>query len=158
MKTPTLETERLILRPISLDDAPAVQKLFNNWEVVQYLTAKTPWPYPDGEALKFLRDTVIPQVQAGKWHVWALVFKNGNQKAIGMMNLRLDIEKNKGNRGFWLAHEFHSRGLMTEAVIAANNFAFNTLGIEKLIVHNAKSNIASRRVKEKTGAVFLRED
>lgn len=43
---PTLYTERLILRPLELADADAVQQQFAHWEVVRYLNALVPWPYP----------------------------------------------------------------------------------------------------------------
>ena len=49
--TPVLETERLILRPLEERDAPAIQRIFPQWEIVKDLLAKTPWPYPpDGAA------------------------------------------------------------------------------------------------------------
>ena len=44
---------------------------------------------------------------------------------------------------------------MTEAVTAVQDFLFFELGIDRLVVVNAKTNKASRRVKEKTGARFL---
>jgi ribosomal-protein-alanine N-acetyltransferase len=44
---------------------------------------------------------------------------------------------------------------MTEAITAVNDFAFNTLGIESFYVCNAATNVASRRVKQKTGAEFV---
>ena len=48
--TPVLETERLILRPPRESDTPAVQRRFPHWEVVRYLHAEVPWPYPDDGA------------------------------------------------------------------------------------------------------------
>ena len=44
---------------------------------------------------------------------------------------------------------------MTEAITAVNDFAFRTLGIESFYVCNVISNVASRRVKQKTGAEFV---
>jgi RimJ/RimL family protein N-acetyltransferase len=46
MLTPRLETERLILRPMALSDAPAIQRHFNNWNIIQNLATVVPWPYP----------------------------------------------------------------------------------------------------------------
>lgn len=43
---PTLLTERLILRPLTLDDADGIQQQFPHWAVVRYLNALVPWPYP----------------------------------------------------------------------------------------------------------------
>lgn len=45
---------------------------------------------------------------------------------------------------------------MTEAVTPVMNYAFDSLGFEKLIFANAAGNKRSRRVKEKTGARLLR--
>ena len=47
--TPTLETERLLLKPLQLEDAEQVQRIFPQWAIVQHLNARVPWPYrPDG--------------------------------------------------------------------------------------------------------------
>jgi len=44
---------------------------------------------------------------------------------------------------------------MSEAITSINDYLFFDLGIEKFEALNVKSNIASRRVKEKTGAIFI---
>ncbi len=44
--TPVLKTARLLLTPLQLSDAPAIQELFPHWEVVLYLDIRVPWPYP----------------------------------------------------------------------------------------------------------------
>jgi [ribosomal protein S5]-alanine N-acetyltransferase len=48
--TPVLETRRLTLRPLRQEDVPAIQRRFPRWEVVRYLAAHVPWPYPDDGA------------------------------------------------------------------------------------------------------------
>jgi ribosomal-protein-alanine N-acetyltransferase len=45
-RIPALETARLLLRPLQLDDAEQVQILFPHWEIVRYLASRMPWPYP----------------------------------------------------------------------------------------------------------------
>lgn len=47
---------------------------------------------------------------------------------------------------------------MTEAVVAVTNYAFGELGFERLVFDNAKGNLGSRRIKEKTGARLLRTE
>ncbi len=154
MKTPTLETERLILRPVTLADAPAIQKHFNNWNIIKRLSVQVPWPYPDNGAEEFLRDTVLPLVEAGQSINWALVAKNGPREAIGTVAFRPN-ENNGGHRGFWLAEPYWGRGYMTEAVTAIQDFLFFELGIDRIVAVNVKGNEASRRVTQKTGARFL---
>jgi len=41
---PTLQTRRLLLQPLQLSDAPAIQQHFAHWEVVRYLNALVPCP------------------------------------------------------------------------------------------------------------------
>ena len=58
MPIPTLETDRLILRPVSLDDIPSLQRQFNDWEVIKFTRA--PWPLPADAVERNLRDLVLP--------------------------------------------------------------------------------------------------
>lgn len=84
---PTLYTERLILQPISLDDAAQVQAIFPQWEIVRYLTDQVPWPYPPDGALSFYRDIAIPAMQRGDaWH-WTVRLKTDPGRIIGSVDL-----------------------------------------------------------------------
>jgi len=42
--TPTLETARLLLRPVELAAAEQIQAIFPQWEIVKYLANKVPGP------------------------------------------------------------------------------------------------------------------
>jgi ribosomal-protein-alanine N-acetyltransferase len=155
MDTPTLQTDRLILRPLALSDAPAIQQHFNNWNIIQNLGSVVPWPYPHDGAASFI-DTQLSKIAAGEEvYQWVLVLRSGDGQAIGNIAFRPRADHPKGNRGFWLAEPWWNLGLMTEAVASVNDFAFSTLGIESFYVCNVESNVASRRVKQKTGAVFV---
>jgi ribosomal-protein-alanine N-acetyltransferase len=145
---PTLETERLLLRPLELSDAEQVQILFPHWEVVQYLNAIVPWPYPSDGALTYFRDRALPAMARGdEWH-WTLRLKENPAQIIGAIGL---IRSSTDNRGFWLATPWHRQGLMTEAVIAVNDYWFDVLGFPVLRAPKAIANVASRRISEKTG-------
>lgn len=153
MERPIIQTARLILRPLALSDAPAIQRHFNNWNVIKNLASVVPWSYPDGGAEGFIRQQLEKIAGGENSYHWVLVLRSGDGQAIGSISFRPG-ENLKGNRGFWLAEPYWNRGLMTEAVTAVNDFVFNTLGIESFYVLNASSNIGSRRVKQKTGAEF----
>jgi RimJ/RimL family protein N-acetyltransferase len=145
--TPTLETERLLLCPLQLEDAAQTQPLVAQWEVVQFLNAIVPWPYPADGAHTYYRDVALPAVERGDEWAWTLRLKPSPDKIIGALSLTRGEDD---NRGFWLDPEFHNRGLMTEAVIAANDFWFDVLGFPVLRVPKAVANAASRRISEKT--------
>jgi RimJ/RimL family protein N-acetyltransferase len=146
--TPTLETTRLLLKPLALEDAAQAQHLFPQWEVVKYLNAAVPWPFPPDGVLTHWRDRMIPAMERGDEWNWTLRLKSAPDQIIGSITLSRGDDL---NRGFWLAPEFHNRGLMTEAVIPTNDFWFDTLGFTRLRVPKATANIASRRISEKTG-------
>ena len=155
MITPLLETRRLILRPLAESDAPAIQRHFNNWNVIRHLASVVPWPYPDDGAQTFIR-LQLDKIAAGEeLYVWVPVLRSGDGQAIGSVGFRPGVDHAKGNRGFWLAEPYWNQGLMTEAITAVNDFAFLTLGLDEFHVCNAESNVASRRVKQKTGAEFV---
>jgi ribosomal-protein-alanine N-acetyltransferase len=155
MRTPTLETPRLWLRPVAQTDVPAIQKHFDHPEVIGNLSSVVPWPYPPDGAQQWV-DRVLPQLEAGRIHIWVLVEKAGSDEAIGVIDYR-PTPNAAGHRGFWLARPWWGQGLMTEATWAMQDWVFLELGAEELIVCNAASNLASRRLKEKSGAEMIDE-
>jgi ribosomal-protein-alanine N-acetyltransferase len=146
--TPVLQTKRLILRPIELADAPQVQALFANWEIVKLLNNRVPWPYPPDGAETFIRDVALPAVAQGKQWVWTIRLKTEPDQLIGTINLTAN---GKENRGFWMGLPWQRQGLMTEACEVVTAFWFDTLQFPVLRVSKAAPNIASRRVSEKQG-------
>jgi RimJ/RimL family protein N-acetyltransferase len=146
--TPTLTTPRLILRPLELADADAIQAVFPQWEIVKFLTAKVPWPYPPGEALAFTRDVALPAIRAGREWQWSIRRKAAPEQLIGIMHL---MDNDGDNRGFWLDPKWQRQGLMTEACEAATAFWFDVLGKPVLRVPKAAANVASVRISQRTG-------
>jgi ribosomal-protein-alanine N-acetyltransferase len=145
---PTLTTPRLVLRPVELSDGAAVQRLFPQWEIVRYLTAKIPWPYPADGASVHIRDTILPAMREGReWH-WSIRPKAEPDRLIGVISL-MDIEND--NRGFWLDPEWQGQGLMTEACEAVTSYWFDVLRKPVLRAPKAVANVPSRRISEQAG-------
>lgn len=150
--TPTLTTRRLVLKPIGLDDAPAIQALFPRWEIVRYLNPRVPWPYPEDGAVTFLRDVALPAVARGEQWIWAIRIKAGPEHMVGAISLMAgDLE----NRGFWLGLDWHGQGYMTEACLPVTDFWFNELQRPVLRVVKAVGNVGSRRVSDKQGMTLV---
>jgi len=142
-----LETRRLLLRPLQLADAEQAQRIFPEWEVVQYLAAHVPWPYPEDGVLRYYRDSALPGMGAGEeWH-WSLRLKTEPERMIGQVSLM----RGENNRGFWLGAQWHRQGLMTEAVEAVTAYWFEVLGSPVLRAPKAIANAGSRRISEKSG-------
>jgi len=85
--------------------------------------------------------------------MWGIFERNTPHELIGAIDLWR--EERPEQRGFWLGRPFWGRGYMTEAATAINEYAFTSLGFERLIFANARGNARSRRVKEKTGARLI---
>src|SRR5262245_30206506 len=148
MSTPPLETRRLVLRPLAVEDADAVQALFPQWDVVRYLNAIVPWPYPADGALTYIRDIALPAIARGDEWIWTLRLKDEPDHIIGSIGLKRGTEE---NRGFWLGLPWHGQGLMIEAADAVTDFWFDELQFPLLRAPKAVANAASRRVSEKQG-------
>jgi len=143
-----LMTSRLVLRPLDLADSDAIQAVFPRWEIVRFMAAHIPWPYPEDGALTYLRDVALPAMQRGvEWH-WSIRPRAEARRLIGVISL---MDQAGDNRGFWLAPEWQGRGLASEASAAVTDYWFDTLGRSVLRASKAAANTPSRRISERTG-------
>ena len=152
--TPVLETKRLILRPPRESDTPVVQRRFPQWEIVRYLNAKVPWPYPEDGAAVAMAQT-FQELARGEKSAWSIVPKDAPEEMIGRIDLWADDGKQRDQRGFWLDPEYWGHGLMTEAASRVTDYALIELGWPHLWLSNAEVNVGSHRVKEKQGATIV---
>jgi len=146
--TPELETARLLLRPLELADAEQVQERFSQWDVVRYLNAIVPWPYPADGALTYIRENALPAIARGELWYWTIRLKSAPGQIIGAITLSV---KDEENRGFWLDPKWQRRGLMTEASDAVTDYWFEVLRMPVLRAPKAIANEASRRISVKQG-------
>lgn len=153
--TPMLETARLILRPMEMRDAPAIQRIFPQWEVVKHLHAGIPWPYPDDGAATNIAMSLETRARGEKFY-WVITLKGGDDVARGRIDLWPCDGQAQDMRGFWLDPLLQGHGLMTEAAEAVTRYAFEVLEWPLLYLTNSVENHASGRIKEKQGATRVR--
>ena len=146
---PTLETERLLLRPLMPQDAPALQRLAGRREIAD-TTISIPHPYSEAQAREWIAGTAGLFAQ-GKAVVFGLqVKRTGN--LVGGAGLRdIDAEHSLAELGFWVAVEGWGHGYATEAVRAVLAFGFERLGLNRIYAHHMVRNPASGRVLSKVG-------
>ena len=147
-----VKTDRLILRPVRMDDAPFVQKEFAHWDIIKQMVASVPWPYPDDGAVTHL-NKCLPEVAAGTMCLALITLHDGTP--LGMIHYRTTDEESIWKRGFWLAIPHQGNGYMTEAATAMNGYMFQHRGAKAILADNFATNLESRRVKEKQGFEFL---
>jgi 8-oxo-dGTP diphosphatase len=144
MKFPTLQTPRLILRPLTADDAGEIERHVGDWDLARW-TSSIPHPYPAGAAAAW-----IAGLPAGPEMVLGIT-ERGQDRVIGCIGLRLDENGRSGEFGYWVAKPIWGKGYATEALQAYTEHAFKTLGLGKLISAAMPANAGSIRVQEKAG-------
>ena len=90
-KMPTLETERLILRPLQMFDAFDFYEYARMPETSEFLTWR---PHPDIEYTKNYLAFVINKYKSGEFYDWALILKGEDRKMIGTCGFsKIDFSK-----------------------------------------------------------------
>lgn len=138
--TVTLETERLILRPLMLDDFNAVHSWASNPENTRLML----WgPNNEEETKSFLSKTT-----PGK--DFAVVLKESGN-VIGSCGIYPDADNNNGEVGWILHIDYWRHGYGTEIGGALIKYGFEILSLRRIIAEGAAENYGSRRVMERNG-------
>ena len=146
-----IETERLVLRPVTLDDAEAMFEYASDKENTRYT-------FPTNQSLEETRNNIALFYLANPLGRWGIELKE-NGKFIGTIDLLdLDLCLKKGSIGYVLNKDYWNQGLATEATKAVIALAFEQLGMNKLIAVYDKDNPASGRVMAKAGMQFSHEE
>ena len=148
---PTLETERLILRKMTLDDAKAVFAYASDPEVTHYVIWEMHRTIEDSTA--FL-ELALGKYESGGEPDWGIVYKGGHcfVGTCGFVNWEDDHAR--AEIGYVLHKDYWGRGLMPEAVRAMIGFGFRKMGLNRIEARCIAKNTASARVMEKAGMTY----
>lgn len=112
MNTPTVETERLILRKFTEEDIEALFLILKDKEVNQFL----PW-YPVNnieQTKKFYKERYAKKYEQPQAYAYAICLKNEN---LPIGYIHVDMEE-PHDLGYGLRKEFWHQGIVTEAAKA----------------------------------------
>ncbi len=145
----SIRTDRLLLRPLSQDDADAVFEWVSDERVTKYMCYNT---YHDIEQVK----EWIASLEKDTEYIFGYV-----RLSDGMLIGSGGIGPNHRGAGFWgfgynLRYDCWGYGYATEAAKAMIEFAKNEFGAEKFICSHAEPNTASGNVMKKCGLHFSR--
>ena len=148
-----LRTERLLLRPFTLDDVGDVLEYTNDpeWARYQVNIPLLPYSRKDAETLVAMFSDPAKWVKIGMLQMFAIEFE---RKVIGEIHLNQRDEDRQNERVelvYSLSRQHWGKGLMTEAARAVMNWAFNTYSFNRMFACCDPRNIGSRRVLEKLG-------
>lgn len=145
---PSLQTERLILRPFSPKDAPDVQRLAGD-VAVSDTTLNIPHPYEDGVAEAWI--VTHQHVFAGGQGVTFAITMQTSGELVGTISLRTIPRFNRAEMGYWVGKPYWGKGYCTEAAKAVIAYGFDELNLNRVLAYHLTRNPASGRVMEKAG-------
>lgn len=153
---PEVDLGDLLLRPIELSDYRDVYDYGKNPEVTKFLV----WDSYNAieEAKEAILNVFLPRPSRGVPAAYAIVVKE-NSKMIGTCDFhRVDFKELTGEIGYVLHPDYWGKGFMTKVCKVLMDFGYNYLGLETIEIGHEVHNMGSRRVIEKCGFRFLKEE
>ncbi len=138
-----LETERLILRPITLDDAADLFEYASDPE-------NTKHTFPTHKNIEETQWIIANLFMSSPLGNFAIELKE-NGKMIGTCDLRVNEGEKSAELAYAINKKYWGKGFAPEAAQKLLDFAFHTLKVERLWAKYAAENGASGRVMEKIG-------
>jgi RimJ/RimL family protein N-acetyltransferase len=151
-----LETDRMVLRQFTEDDAGNLFDLDSDPEVMRFLTGGTPTPWAAIEADILPRFLSYDECSPG-FGFWAAIDK-GTGDFVGWFSLRplREHDPREASLGFRLRRMAWGQGYATEGARALVRLGFTVLGVQRVVAKAYQDNLASRRVMEKAGMTLSR--
>ena len=147
-----VKTERLLLRPVTVSDAEATFAYSKDTDLTRYMMF-----YPKDtmeEVCTFLQEAEDEwQKDAPSYFEFAVLC---DEKLIGSVSLWiLNDDRTEGELGWLLRRESHGHGYALEASRALCDFAFNTLGLSRVIAQCDARNTPSAKLMEKLDMTLI---
>jgi RimJ/RimL family protein N-acetyltransferase len=144
-----LVTERLVLRRSRPEDAGPISAYRSDPNVNRYQG----WDRTDPEGIRaeILDMESRAPGGAGGWVQFTVEERDGGRLVGDVGISAVDGEPGVAKIGYTIAPAFQGRGYATEAVRALVDYAFETLGAERVRAFAAAENVPSLRVAENVG-------
>lgn len=149
----TLVDGDILVRPLELTDE---QSLFE--AVRESIPEVSPWlgwcheHYSMDETRAFLRSRA-EKSQGDEWYSFGVFGRSNGERFLGGVGLNFINRVHQfGNLGYWVRTSVTGRGVASKASRLVARFGFEELGLHRIEILAAVSNIASQRVAEKIGA------
>lgn len=142
-----IETERLYLRELIMDDVEELSKVLSDPESMQY--------YPEA----FNQEKVEKWIQ---WNIdnykrynhglWAVILKE-DERFIGDCGITMQVIENETvpEIGFHVIKKYWNKGYATEAARVCKDYAFDVLNYPRVFSYSTVKNVPSQKVAEKLG-------
>ncbi|PYZ96670.1 GNAT family N-acetyltransferase [Alteribacter lacisalsi] len=142
-----LETERLYLRELEMEDAEALARVLSDPESMQY--------YPEPFSPKRVKGWIEWNREDYKKYdhgLWAVILKEGDV-FLGDCGITMQTIGNETvpEIGYHIIKAYWNQGYATEAANACKEYAFDVLQYPQVFSYTTAANIPSKKVAEKIG-------
>lgn len=148
-----LETDRLVLRRLTVDDAGLIVDLLNQPSFIRFIGDKGVRTLDD--ARNYILTGPMDSYERFGFGLYLAVLKEDGVP-IGMCGLLKRPSLEDVDVGYALLPQFWSKGYAFEAASAVVAYGMSTLGLERIVAITAPDNEGSIRVLEKIGLRFER--
>ncbi|MCW6168309.1 MAG: GNAT family N-acetyltransferase [Thermoplasmatales archaeon] len=139
--------KKVFLCIIDKNDIPIIYETINDREVRRFLRDPDGINYLDGE-FKWYENLVDHSESDRVFEIRSVQ----NDEFIGLIGLhKIDWKNGNAYVGYMSRKQFWGKGYMTEAVSLIDDYAFNDMGMRKLISSVFEPNVASIKVLQKNG-------
>lgn len=146
-----LETDRLILRPFELRDAPMISELAGHADVAA-TTLNMPHPYPEAAAESFIQS--LRDRAADDPNITLAIVRKIDDQFMGGISMRPVAQFDHADIGYWIGVPYWNQGYASEAARRIIDYGFAELGLHRIYAAYFVHNLASRRVMEKAGMTY----
>ena len=149
----SFETERLLLKPMSTEDAPFLLELLNSPKWIKYVGDRN--VHTIEEATNYINTKMIPQLEKLGYSNYTVIRKTDKVK-LGSCGL-YDREDLEGvDIGFAFLPQYEKLGYAFESASKMKEVAFNQFNLKKLSAITTKENIDSQSLLEKLGLKYIK--
>jgi 8-oxo-dGTP diphosphatase len=145
-----LKTERLTLRPFKPEDAAALHRLINNFDVARMLELVA-FPYHRDDADKWIASAIAGLAAQTACHLAITGQEDAHEILVGAVGITIDRGSRIGRLGYWVGQKYWGHGVAAEAAARLTSYAFANLEIDRITAAVATDNPASSAVLRRLG-------
>lgn len=156
--TLTLQTQRLTLKPISVDELEEVFESVRDPEISKYMS----WdPHNSIDQTKSFIERLRQEMEAGKTYTWSIFLEGafcGIVSLLAITRQHRALTYDRAELAYWVSRKYQRMGIMTEACQQVIGFAFGQMNLHRLTVSHVSENDASQNLIKKLDFRYIGEE
>lgn len=142
-----IETERLILRKLKLNDVDDLVENGNDYDVHYNSFFLMKYPFGKKEAIEVINE----EKNSKNMERFGIELKD-IKKIIGLIDLyNINLKSKKLKLGYWIGKTYRQKGYASEAIKKTIEYAFGKYNVDEIIATTLVSNEASMNLLKKLG-------